>query len=83
MVGKVALLYRKFLGDYVVNERGNLCYESKNSQTFSEFEDARGYILRQFGGKKIRLVLDDYCTSHHGSDLEKRVLKAKIKLITD
>lgn len=83
MAGKVALLYRKFLNDYVVNERGNLCYEQKNCQTFPEFDGARRYILRQFGGKKIQLVLDDYCTAHHGSDLEKRVSKAKIKLVTD
>ena len=83
MAGKVALLYRKFLNDYVVNERGDLCYEPKNCQTFPEFDAARGYILRQFGGKKLQLVLDDYCTNHHGSDLEKRLLKAQIKIVTD
>jgi len=83
MAGKVALLYREFLKDYVVNDRGDLCYEPKKCQTFPEFESARSYILKQFGGKKVQLVMDDYCKTNHEADLEKRLLKAKITIVKD
>jgi hypothetical protein len=81
MPKKIALLYREFLKDYVVNERGNLIYEPKNSRDFPDLDEARNYILKTYGGRKISIILDQHCLEKGGSELEKKLNKAKIKII--
>ncbi len=83
MPKKVALLYRELLHDYVVNNRGNLIYEPKNSETFPILEEARNYILKTYGGKKTRILIDPHCLKEGGSELEKKLKKAKIKILND
>ena len=82
MPKQIALLYRDFLKDYVVNERGNMVYEPRNSEIFPELNDARDYILKNYGGKKTKIFIDEHCLEEGGSGLEKKLKKAKIK-ITD
>ena len=80
MPKQIALLYRDLLQDYVVNERGNLIYEPRNSEIFPELNEARNYILKNYGGKKTRILIDDHCLEEGGSELEKKLKKAKIKI---
>ncbi|MBT4804601.1 hypothetical protein HON71_00340 [Candidatus Woesearchaeota archaeon] len=80
MPKQIALLYRDLLKDYVVNERGNLIYEPRNSEIFPELNEARNYILKNYGGKKTRILIDDHCLEEGGSELEKKLKKAKIKI---
>ena len=81
MPKKIALLYRELLDDYVINERGNLVYEPRNSVIFPDLDPAQDYIVKTYGGKKTRILIDEHCLEEGGSDLEKRLNKAKIKIL--
>ena len=76
----VAILYREYLKDYVVNERGNFIYEPQNSRVFEKFDSALGYITRTYGKKPTHLLLDPFCRKEHSDNLEKRLEKTKITL---
>ena len=82
MPKKIALIYREILQDYV-NNRGNLVYEPKNSNVFPNLDEARNYILKSYGGKKTSILIDQQCLETGGSELEKKLKKAKIKILDD
>ncbi|MBT4650983.1 hypothetical protein HOC13_00485 [Candidatus Woesearchaeota archaeon] len=80
MVIKLNLFYRTFVEDYVVNKRGRDVYEPKECEVFPEFSDALGYLLRNYGGKKCQLTIDEQCREDHGEGLERRLKRTKIQL---
>jgi len=81
MATTIALFYRIFIKDYVVNNRGRDVYEPKECYTSKEFNEVLGYILKNHGGKKTRILIDDHCLKNNSSELEKKLKKAKIKII--
>ena len=80
---KISLFYREILNDYVVNERGKMVYEPRNSSRFEEIKEAQSYIVKNYGGKKTSIHLDQHCLEEGGSELENKLKKAKINVIDD
>ncbi len=78
MARTVAILYREYLKNYVVNERGNLIYDPKECTVFDHFEGALKYITQNYGKKPTNLVLDQFCRENHSDNLENKLKKTKI-----
>lgn len=76
----VAILYREYLKDYVVNERGDFIYEPQDSTVFKGFDDALKYVTQNYGKKPTHLKLDSFCRKEHFENLEKKLEKTKITL---
>ena len=73
------LIYREHMTDYVINERGEEFYEPKTSIIFKHFEDAVGYLIRNYGERKRDLVIDNL-NSEKISELERKLKRTKVNL---
>mgnify|MGYP003981426019 FL=1 len=80
MATTIALFYRTYIKDYVVNNRGKDIYEPKECVTFPEFNDALDHLVKNYGGKKNTILIDDHCLEEGSSNLERKLKKAKIKI---
>ncbi|MEK6846103.1 MAG: hypothetical protein AABY26_05050 [Nanoarchaeota archaeon] len=77
---QLALFYREHMMDYVVNTRGQLHYDQKNSASFPQFSEALDYIIENYSERKSGLVIDDYVREKKKSELEQKLKGTKVEV---